>query len=219
MTLIAMLSSAHTARTLCGIFLMAAASSGCSKHEESKETLLSRASGYLASAQYDKAEKEYREVLRLTPDDPVALRQLAIIYFEQNQLPQLYQAVEKAAEAQPDDADLQLKLGQTLLATGQVQQAREAALRSLEKQPGGEEALMLLASSAAGLNDLDETRQLLEEMRAKDQDRSGYHLALGILALAQKDQARAETEFNTALKVDPKSARGLYDFGEFLLEP
>ena len=85
-------------------------------------------------------------MLRLTPDDPVALRQLAIIYFEQNQLPQLYQAVEKAAEAQPDDADLQLKLGQTLLATGQVQQAREAALRSLEKQPGGEEALMLLAS-------------------------------------------------------------------------
>jgi tetratricopeptide (TPR) repeat protein len=214
MTLIAMLS-AHTARTLCGIFLMAAASSGCSKHEESKETLLSRASGYLASAQYDKAEKEYREVLRLTPDDPVALRQLAIIYFEQNQLPQLYQAVEKAAEAQPDDADLQLKLGQTLLATGQVQQAREAALRSLEKQPGGEEALMLLASSAAGLNDLDETRQLVEEMRAKDQDRSGYHLALGILALAQKDLARAETEFNTALKVDPKSAAAYTILGNF----
>ena len=88
MTLIAMLSSAHTARTLCGIFLMAVVSSGCSKHEESKETLLSRASGYLASAQYDKAEKEYREVLRLTPDDPVALRQLAIIYFDQDQLPQ-----------------------------------------------------------------------------------------------------------------------------------
>ena len=105
------------------------------------------------------------------------------------------------------------------LGAGEVQQAREAALRSLEKQPGGEEALMLLASSAAGLNDLDETRQLVEEMRAKDQDRSGYHLALGILALAQKDQARAETEFNTALKVDPKSARGLYDFREFLLEP
>ena len=74
---------------------------------------------------------------------------------------------------------------------------------------------MLLASSAAGLNDLDETRQLVEEMRAKDQDRSGYHLALGILALAQKDQARAETEFNTALKVDPKSAAAYTNLGNF----
>ena len=99
MTLIAMLRSAHTARTLCGIFLMAAASSGCSKHEESKETLLSRANGYLASAQYDKAEKEYREVLRLAPDDPVALRQLAIIYVEQGQLPQAYQASESRGTA------------------------------------------------------------------------------------------------------------------------
>ena len=52
-------------------------------------------------------------------------------------------------------------------------------------------------------------------MRAKDQDRSGYHLALGILALAQKDQARAETEFNTALKVDPKSAAAYTILGNF----
>jgi tetratricopeptide (TPR) repeat protein len=206
MTLMTMLSSAHTARALCGIFLMAAVSSGCSKHEESKETLLSRANGYLASAQYDKAEKEYRDVLRLAPDDPVALRQLAIIYYEQGQVPQAFQALQKAAEGQPDDAELQLKLGQILFLTGQPQQAREAVLRSLEKQPGGEEALIVLASSAIRLNDVDEMRQLIEGMRAKDQDRSGYHLALGILALAQKDQARADTEYNAALKLDPKSA-------------
>jgi tetratricopeptide (TPR) repeat protein len=213
MTLIGMLSSAHTTGALCGIFLMAAASSGCSEHE-SKEALLARANSDLASAQYDKAEKEYRDVLRLAPDDPVALRQLAFIYVEQGQLPQAFQTVQKAAQAQPDDADLQVKLGQLLLTAGQYEQAREAAMRSLEKQPGGDQALMLLASSAARLSDLDETRQLIDEMRAKDQDRAGYHLALGILALAQKDQARAETEFNAALKVDPKSAAAHTALGE-----
>jgi tetratricopeptide (TPR) repeat protein len=207
MTLIAMLSSAHTARTLCGIFLMAAASAGCSKDEESKETVLSRANGYLASAQYDKAEKEYREVLRLAPDDPAALRQLAILYKNQGQLPQAYSLLKKAAELQPDDADVQVKLGETLLVQlGDAQAAREAALRALETAPGREEALVLLAYAGARLNEVDETRQLIDTMRAKDQDRSGYHLALGSLALAQKDQALAETEFDAALKVDPKSA-------------
>ena len=77
MTLIAMLSSAHTARRLCGIFLMAAASSGCSKESESKEAHLARAKQYLADAQYDKAETEYRDVLRLDAADAVALRDLA----------------------------------------------------------------------------------------------------------------------------------------------
>ena len=43
MTLIAMLRSAHTARTLCGIFLVAVASAGCSKEEPTKDQLLSRA--------------------------------------------------------------------------------------------------------------------------------------------------------------------------------
>ena len=63
---------------------------------------------------------------------------------------------------------------------------------------------MLLASSAAGLNDLDETRQLVEGMRAKDQDRSGYHLWRSVSLLWRKRIRREpKPEFNTALKVRP----------------
>src|SRR5947209_14912432 len=62
------------------------------------------------------------------------------------------------------------------------------------------------ANTAAGLKDIDETRQLIQGMRARDQDRAGDPLALGELALAQKDQMHAETELNTALKLHQKSA-------------
>ena len=40
----------------------------------------------------------------------------------------------------------------------------------------------------------------------KDQERAGYHVALGALDLRQKEEARAEGEFRTALGLDPKSA-------------
>ena len=67
-----------------------------------------------AAEQYDKAEKEYREVLRLAPDDPAALRQLATIYLDQGQIVQAYPLLKKSAELQPDDPEIQLKLGQAL---------------------------------------------------------------------------------------------------------
>ena len=116
--------------------LVAVASSGCAKEEPTKEQLLSRANDYFAAEQYDKAEKEYREVLRLAPDDPAALRQLGIIYFDQGQILQAYPLLKKSAELQPDDPEIQLKLGQLFLAVGDYAQARDAALQVLEKQPG-----------------------------------------------------------------------------------
>ena len=47
--------------------LVAVASAGCSKAEPTKDQLLSQAKDAFAAEQYDKAEKEYREVLRLAP--------------------------------------------------------------------------------------------------------------------------------------------------------
>ena len=75
--------------------LVAVASAGCSKEEPTKDQLLSRAKDAFAAGQYDKAEKEYRDVLRLAPDDPAALRQLGIIYFDQGQILQAYLATQE----------------------------------------------------------------------------------------------------------------------------
>ena len=47
----------------------------------------------------------------------------------------------------------------------------------------------------------------MKNLRERDQDRSGYHLALGALDLRQKkDEASAESEFKEALKLDPSSS-------------
>jgi tetratricopeptide (TPR) repeat protein len=195
--------------------LVAIASFGCAKQQDALEQRLSRANDYLAAQQYDQAEKEYREVLRLAPEDPTALRQLGGIYVEQGQMLQAYPLLKKVSELQPDDAKIQVKLGVTLFALGSNVEARDAALQVLEKQPENEEALLLFVDASRTPYDIADARKLIQSLRDKDQDRARYHLALGALDLRQNDPARAESEFKTALNLDPKSIEANAALGSF----
>src|SRR5262249_35888497 len=76
----------------------------------------------------------------------------------------------------------------------------------LEKQPGNEQALLLLVDASRKPDDIEAARKLVQSLREKDQDRARYHLALGSLDLRQNDPARAESEFKAALNLDPKSS-------------
>jgi tetratricopeptide (TPR) repeat protein len=186
--------------------LIGVVSLGCAKEEENKDQRLSRANEYLTAGDYGKAEKEYRDVLRLAPEDPTALRQLGIIYKDQAQIAQAYPLLKKAADLNPEDPDLQLKLGLVLLSGREYPQARDAALQALEKQPTNEQALLLLADASQTPEEVEDARQRIQNLREKDQDRAGYHLALGALDLRQNEQARAEGEFKAALNLAPKSS-------------
>lgn len=190
----------------CGLLLAALGISGCSQQNESKESRLKSANEDLLAGQFQKAEQKYREALRADPADPEATRQLGIIYFDQGQLAQAYPLLKKSAELDPSKPEVQLRLGQTLLAGRQYRQARDAALRVLEKQPGDEQALVMLADTAVEPKDIEEVASIVAGLRAKDQDRAGYHLALGALEMRKKDFTSAENEFKAAVKLDEKSS-------------
>ena len=190
---------------LVAAIILLALGAGCSKEPDSKETRLSRAREYLASDQYVKAEKEYREVLRLAESEPEALLRLGLLYQEQGQWVQAYPLLKRHAELQPNNPQTLPNLGQVLVALGHYAEARDLALLTLDSEPGHEKALVLLADTAVPTNSLNETRSIIERRRSQDRDRSAYHLALGTLDLRQRNETRAEGEFKTALEMDPKS--------------
>src|SRR5262245_30345238 len=163
--------------------IFAFAVSGCSKGEETREQRLTRANNYMAAEEYDKAEQEYKQLTRLFANDPIAGPSLGKIYFDQGQGPQAYPLLKQAVALQPYDLDVKIKLGQLYLSTREFQQARDIAQQILEKQPGHEQALLLLANTAQTADEVESTHQLLESLRAQDRDRSGYHLAFGALDL------------------------------------
>ena len=191
--------------SVLALSIAALAIAGCSEKAPTKDQILSRANEAFAAQRYVQAEKDYREVLRLAPDDPVAMRRLGILYYDQGQIAQAYPLLKKYSGLQPDDAEMQVKFGLALFATGDYAQAREAALQALSKRPGDEQALSLLADTARSPEEIEDVRKTIEDLRKKDQDRPSYHLALGSLDLRKGEKARAEKEFKTALELDPKS--------------
>src|SRR5262245_30647197 len=192
-------------RPVLALSVAALAIAGCSEKAPTKDRILSRANEAFAAHRYGQAEKDYREVLRLAPDDLVAMRRLGMLYYDQGQIAQAYPVLKKYSGLQPDDPEMQVKFGLALFATGDYAQAREAALQALSKRPGDEQALSLLADTGRSPEEIEDIRKTIEDFRKNDQDRPGYHLALGALDLRKGEKARAETEFKRALALDPKS--------------
>jgi tetratricopeptide (TPR) repeat protein len=191
--------------SLFTLSIAALAITACSEKAPTKDQILSRANEAFAAQKYSQAEKDYREVLRLAADDPVAVRRLAVLYYDQGQIAQAYPMLKKYAGLQPDDAEMQVKFGLALFATGDYAQAREAALQALSKRPGDEQALSLLADTPRSTDDIEDVKKKIEDLRKADQDRPTYHLALGSLDFRKGEKARAETEYKKAIELDPKS--------------
>jgi tetratricopeptide (TPR) repeat protein len=197
--------SGQRRRTLLALSIAALAVAGCSDKAPTKDQILSRANEALAAHRYAQAEKDYREVLRLSPDDPVALRRLGTLYSDQGQFVQAFPLLKKYTGLQPDDAEMQAKFGLAVFLTGDYTQAREAAMLALSKRPGDEQALSLLADTARSAEEVEDVRKTIEDLRKADQDRPTYHLALGSLGFRKGEKARAEAEFKKAIELDPKS--------------
>jgi tetratricopeptide (TPR) repeat protein len=185
---------------------------GCSKKDQATSHL-GRANRAFAAQQYQEAEIEYRNVLQMEPLDSSAIRQLGIIYYEQGRLTRAAAFLQKAAELEPENSDVQLKLGLIYLSAHKTKEAREAALQVLRKQPGHQEGLLLLTDTARAPEEIQETEQLVENLRQQDRERIGYHLALGTLYRRQEELLRAETEFKEALDLDPKSSAAHFALG------
>ena len=91
--------------------------------------------------------------------------------------------------------------------------AGRSLCRSWRNGRDSEQALLILADASLTPEEIEDARKFIQSLREKDQDRAGYHLALGVLDVRQNDRARAESEFKTALNLDPKSSEAYAALG------
>lgn len=177
---------------------------GCGKQAK-KERYLSQANRDFAAEQYDRAEVNYVNVLKLVPLEPESITRLGLIYHTEGRLPQAYAFLKKAVELQPENLEARVKLGLTCLSFRNLKEAREQALTVLEKQPGNEEAFLLLANSVSNSAEIPQVVSLLESF-GKKKDTAGYHVALATLYTREQETEKAEAEIKQALALDPKSS-------------
>lgn len=193
------------------LFLMALiglVTPGCSQ-EAKLSRHLAKANEYFASGSYEKAELEYKNVLQLSAQNQLAMKRLGIIYADQGRLARADFFLSHARRLNTNDLDVRVRLASVFLGTGRNQEARAEALYVLGRTVEYPEASQALALSANTTNLLLDTRQRLLQIQQRVGDKGHLQVALGILSLRQKDFKAAETAFQKALALDPKSVEAI----------
>jgi tetratricopeptide (TPR) repeat protein len=190
--------------TVVALALLALAATGCTAKAK-KAYHLSRANHYYDASQLGQAEVEYLNVLRYDPANSLAFGRLGLIYYDQGRLQRALFFLAKGSQLTPDNTEYRLKLGFIYSSVGQFTQAIAQANFVLQKKPQDDEAPILLVEGSVLQKDVVASRQRLQTM-ARNGDRAAIEVALGNLALRERDVATASADFKKAQALDPKSA-------------
>lgn len=196
-----------TMRILFALFLgglLALAGTGCTAKLK-KSYHLSKADHYYDAGQLDSAEIEYRNVLRYDPQNVHANTRLGLIYYDEGRLRRAFYFLSQSSKLAPDNPDVRLKLGFIDSSMGQSTQAVAQANFVLQKDPRNEEAPVLLVEGSLRSKDAAAAKERLQNM-ARTGDSAGIEVALGNLALLQRDTATAGADYKKAQSLEPKSA-------------
>jgi predicted O-linked N-acetylglucosamine transferase (SPINDLY family) len=173
---------------------------------QEREQLLARATAAHRQGKYADADKLYRELLDLDPNDFDAVHRLGILKLHEGAHAQAKELLEKAIALQPGSAAAQSNLGTVLLKTGQSAAALErfdaaAALQpdDLDFQFNRANALLLLQRYAEALDCLD----TLAKRQPRDPEILSQR-AVALNKLERNDEALAE--YDKALSLAPDNA-------------
>lgn len=154
--------------SLVFILLLVTGTTDSEVSNESRANLaLFRGDRAFAAQDYRKAEVEYRDVLRIFSDDPVATRQLGISTRSREGWPKPMNICNAPGCSSRKNNTVLLKLGATFSAVGSYGEARDAATQILARQPDDEQALLLLTDAVRAPGEVEETRQRIEALRQR----------------------------------------------------
>lgn len=190
------------ALVLVGVALLLA--TGCSQAAK-RAKYLKQAEAHFQAGDYDRAEIEYLNLVRIEPTNGVALRNLGVMAFEQGRSMRAYDLLSEARKVSPEDLEVRLRLAQVLLSGGKPKEARDEAVLLLARQPTHENTLLLLVDSSLNTNDLMDAQQRLTKLKAGSEQVAGFHIAWATLHLRQRDLEAAELSIRQALSLDPRS--------------
>jgi len=181
---------------------------GCSRSPEAKKAQhLERGEKFFVRKEYKEAVIEYRNVLAIEPSNELAIRRIGLAHYQAGELQEAFPYLRKAAELNPKNEDVNLKLATVYLVGRRPDDARTIVASVLQQDGGNFDALMILVDSATKPEDVDAALLKLEAARPQFQDRPQFHIALGMLFLKKRDAAKAEQAFKEAVARDPKSVQ------------
>ena len=135
----------------------------CSSPEAQKKRHFDQGNKYSAEKRDDFAVIEYANAVRIDPKFGEARLKLAETYERMGNAQAAYPEFIRAADALPENRDLQLKATQLLLLGRRFEDAKARAATLLKKNPKDVDAMLLHANAMAALRDPEAATNEIEE--------------------------------------------------------
>lgn len=181
-------------------------SAGCSDGNDAQaDAYIKSARQFIAERKPQTAIIEYRNAIDITPDNDVALFELAEAYVLTRQINSAVRYYKLAAKANPRNILPLLRLAQVFMQTGQLLEAREHISKALEINPTSIEALHLLASVQIKERDTESAVETLNKALSLDNENVKTYVSLAQLHLKNNDPVKAEQIYLAAISHDAAS--------------
>jgi len=156
------------------------------------------------------AEKVYKALLALQPDNDEALTGLATIYSERGDNKNAIDMLKRANDTNPSARTL-VTLAQFYEQANDYASAAEAWKQALEVAPDNDRWKRALALDLLFSDHVKEAQKLYEGFAAEDPSDAQVQLHLAEIYLQERDLTKARTALNEAKKADPTSIEIRYD--------
>lgn len=165
------------------------------------------AEGYLQDFRISAAVALLDQALAALPDNAVVLRRRGRLHLQLGGFAEALHDLQRAARLDPDDADGQILLADSLVKAGRFGDALPMLERHKQQRPNDAMVLVDLAICAAAAGALDQAQALLVQVLDQQPRHAVALLELGRVYFERGDPKSAETWLQKSLEVDPTDRR------------
>ena len=175
----------------------------CSNEKQSAQKHFETAVLYMSEGNLGAAEIELRNTIQKDPTHYQAYLKLSQIYRELEKPEKELQALINATAINPDNMEVQYRLGQVFVLGRQTKKARETAQLILKKQPKNIRAMHLLATAQVQERNVEAAIKTLKKAIDIEPENPHLYLFLGFLSFYDKNDFEAsESAYLKAISID-----------------
>lgn len=167
---------------------------------DNAEALLMRADLNRQGGRPDLAVGDLLALLRIQPGNAIALQMLSLSYATQGDRDHALDAMRRAADSEPDDMALQLRLLSLLQSLEQTADFNRLRTTLASRYDGVPDLWLTLARLAVDHGDWVQASDAINHLKGLPDGGAAAYLAQGIVAIAQDDPAAAYTALGAWLK-------------------
>ena len=198
------LAPAH--RSLAGLLMLSALllGLGCQSDQEKIADFMSRGEAYAEEGKQNEASIEFRNVLKLDPNNAKAHHELAKAYLRAEKIREGYWEMNETVRLDPSNVDARLSFGQMSAAARDFEEALAQADAVLVMQPENARGVMLKAQALEALERVDDAEEwYLKLLEVGLDEEPGFLIVVSGFYERRNDRTRAEPYLQQFVEIDP----------------